>query len=100
MSVSITVSGSTAQIHLSGYFDFSKQDDLSRALEEAFERSTGEIEIDFSEVKFIDSSVLRLLIKMYDKARQANRPLALSHCNERILEIFRVGGFDRLFTIR
>jgi anti-sigma B factor antagonist len=100
MSVSVTVTGSIARLHLSGDFDFSKQEELGQALEQALVSGAGQIELDLAQATFVDSSVLRLLVRVHDRARRANQTLTISHCNERVIDIFRIGGFDQIFEIR
>jgi anti-anti-sigma factor len=100
MPVSVTISGNAARLQLSGDFDFSKQDELGQALEQALASGARQIELDLTEATFVDSSVLRLLVRVHEKARRADQKLMISHCNDRVIDIFRIGGFDQIFEIR
>jgi len=100
MSTSVSTIAHVARIKLAGEFDFSTQDELNAAFEEALNGLANEICIDMEETTFIDSSVIRLLIKLLDLTKRKNKSLRIENCNERIFEIFTIGGFDQIFDIR
>ena len=100
MPATISTTGNVTQINLSGEFDFSSQDELKQVFEKALNTATLEIQIDMQKTDFIDSSVIRMFLKLLDTARKNKRSLSLIHCNERIYEIFTIGGFDQIFDIR
>jgi len=99
MPITVSSSGNVARISLSGDFDFSSQEMLKQAIEQAINAEVQEIEIDLKNTSFIDSSVIRLFLKLRDMAMKNNRPLTIVNCSERILEIFVIGGFDQIFNI-
>lgn len=100
MPATISTTGNVTQINLSGEFDFSSQDELKQVFEKAINAAATEIQLDLQRTNFIDSSVIRLFLKLHDSARKNKRSLSLIHCNERIYEIFAIGGFDQIFDIR
>ena len=100
MPATVSTSGNTARINLAGEFDFSTQDELKQAFEKAVSSSAPEIQIDMRNTVFIDSSVIRLILKFHDSSRKNKKPLSIINCNERIYEIFTIGGFDQIFDIR
>ena len=100
MPATIAMTGTVARIGLLGDFDFSNQDELRLAFDQVISASEGEIEIDLENTSFIDSSVIRLFLKLLDMAEKSNKSLVIVHCNERIAEIFAIGGFDQVFDIR
>jgi anti-anti-sigma factor len=100
MSAMVSTSGSTVSIHLTGDFDFSTQDELSAAFNQALESEQGAIEIDMKQVTFIDSSVIRMFLKLNESARKQKKSLAIRNCNEHIHEIFSIGGFDKIFDVQ
>jgi anti-anti-sigma factor len=99
MPATISTSGKVARIVLSGAFDFSSQDELKRVFDEGIQAATPQIRIDMQHTTFIDSGVIRLILKFHDSARKNKKSLAIINCNERIYEIFAVGGFDQIFDI-
>ena len=100
MSATISTTGHIARINLAGEFDFSTQDDLNQAFENALNTAAREIHINMEKTTFIDSSVIRMLLKLRELAKQQKKSLTIENCNERIFEIFTIGGFDQIFDIR
>jgi anti-anti-sigma factor len=100
MSTTISTAGHIARINLAGEFDFSTQDDLNQTFENALHTSAREIRINMEKTTFIDSSVIRMLLKLREQAKQQKKSLTIENCNERIFEIFTIGGFDQIFDIR
>lgn len=93
--------GQVARIVLSGDLDFSTQANLADASDQALGIKTAkEIHVDMSNATFIDSSVIRALLKLQERASADNKVISIWHCNEHIREIFSIGGFDQLLVIR
>lgn len=99
MPAIISTSGNVTRINLSGEFDFSAQDELKQVFENAIGASAPEIQIDMRQTAFIDSSVIRMLLRLHDTAKKNKKSLSIVNCNERIYEIFVIGGFDQIFDI-
>ncbi|MCE5187343.1 MAG: STAS domain-containing protein [Planctomycetaceae bacterium] len=55
--------------------------------------------IDFSNVKFLTSSVLGLLIRISKKVYETDGRLRLCSINPKIMEIFRITRLDKIFEI-
>ena len=99
MTVTLAASGSATRIRLEGDFDFSAQEVLKQAVEQAVNSPARRIEVDMEQTTFIDSSVIRLFLKLSDAAKKNQKTLSIVNCNERIREIFVIGGFDQIFEI-
>jgi HptB-dependent secretion and biofilm anti anti-sigma factor len=101
MSVVIGFQGNTANIILAGNIDYSMQDELRDANQQALSnKQVREICVDFTEVTFLDSSVIRELLTLQKEADAAGKSLFLLNCNDTTREVFEIGGFDRMFTFR
>ena len=101
MSVTIQFQGATANITLSGNIDYSLQEELRTANQQALSsEQVQEICVDFKEVTFLDSSVIRALLTLQKQADAAGKSLVLLNCNRNTLEVFEIGGFDRMFQFR
>jgi len=100
MPATIAITGNVARIGLSGDFDFSNQDELRLIFEQVIDTQEGEIELDLKMTDFIDSSIIRLFLKLREMAEANSKSLTIVNCNERIAEIFAIGGFDKVFVIR
>ena len=101
MTARIEVTGEIARIVLSGHIDFSTQENLNRAMDQALSVDAAkEIRVDMTDVSFIDSSVIRALLQLQEKAVAKAKSLSIWNCNDYIREIFVIGGFDQMFMIR
>lgn len=99
MPATVSTSGNVARINLSGEFDFSSQEKLKQVFEEAISAAKHEIQIDMRHTAFIDSSIIRLFLKLHETAKKNKKSLTIVNCSERIYEIFTIGGFDQIFDI-
>jgi anti-sigma B factor antagonist len=96
----VEITGEIARIILSGDLDFSTQGNLGDAIDQALNvELTKEIHVDMTDVTFIDSSVIRALLKLREIAIARDKSLSIWNCNEQIREIFVIGGFDQMFVI-
>jgi len=101
MPAKVEITGEIARIILSGDLDFSTQANLGGAIDQALSMSlTKEIHVDMADATFIDSSVIRTLLKLRETALAHDKPLSIWNCNDQIREIFVIGGFDQLFVLR
>ncbi|HEX6034399.1 MAG TPA: STAS domain-containing protein [Anaerolineales bacterium] len=101
MSVVIGFQGNAANIVLSGNIDYSMQEEIRDANQQALSnKEVREICVDFTNVTFLDSSVIRALLTLQKEADAAGKSLVLLNCNNTTREVFEIGGFDRMFTFR
>jgi anti-anti-sigma factor len=101
MSVVIGFQGNTANIVLSGNIDYSLQEELRNANQQALSNEkVREIRVDFTDVTFLDSSVIRALLTLQKEADAVGKSLVLLNCSDHAREVFDIGGFDRMFTFR
>jgi anti-anti-sigma factor len=100
MPATVEFTGDIARLVLSGDFDFSRQEDLGSAIDEILDANAiRDIHVDLIDATFIDSSVIRALLRLRESALQGGKSLSIWNCNDQIREIFTIGGFDRLFVI-
>ena len=101
MSVAIEFHDTTATITLSGNVDYSMQEEIRSANQQALSnKKIREICVDFAQVSFLDSSVIRALLTLQKEADAVGKSLVLLNCNNNTREVFEIGGFDRMFTFR
>ena len=60
----------------------------------------GEVVVDLSDVKFVASSGLRVLLKSAQALSRKSATLVVTNASETVLEVLRMSGFDRLITVR
>lgn len=100
MPAKMESTGNIARIILSGNLDFSSQEDLVRAIDQALSTDAAEeIQVDMTDVTFIDSSAIRALLQLQEMSRGKDKALSIWNCSEHIRETFAIGGFDRMFVI-
>jgi len=101
MPAKVEITGQVARILLSGDVDFSTQVDLGEAIDQALSVDTAkEVQVDMTDVNFIDSSVIRTLLKLQERTTAKKKSLSIWNCNDHIREIFVIGGFDQMFVLR
>lgn len=57
------------------------------------------LELDFKELEYISSSVLRLLIDLHLKMEEVEGRLTILHPNEEVMEVFTMTGLDKTLNI-
>jgi anti-anti-sigma factor len=101
MPATVEFTGGIARIILSGNLDFSTQEQLVGAIDQALSAEAAkEIQVDMTDVTFIDSSAIRALLRLQETAAGKDRSLSIWNCSEQIRETFAIGGFDRMFVLR
>ena len=98
MSIAVEFNGNVASIILSGGIDYATQEEFKQANKQVLAKNgITEIQVDFAEASFLDSSGIRALILLQKQANTVGKSLILLNCNENMCEIFEIGGFDRIF---
>lgn len=82
-------------ILLLGRFDASKAD----MAKEVFGTLSTSATVDFSQLDYISSAGLGVLLGTQKRLAGSGQRLKLTHLNQHIREIFRIAGFDRVFEI-
>jgi anti-anti-sigma factor len=101
MSVAIEFHGTVASIILSGNVDYSTQDEIRNANQQALSnKQVREIHVNCAAVTFLDSSIIRALLILQKESDAAGKLLVLLNCTDTTREVFEIGGFDRMFTFR
>jgi HptB-dependent secretion and biofilm anti anti-sigma factor len=101
MPISLEITGEIGRIILMGTFDFSEQDTFRQIIDETINNEKiGKIIVDMAGVIFMDSSAIRLLLLLNQKAVAGGRSLTLTNCPRSLREIFSIGGFDNVLTIQ
>ena len=55
--------------------------------------------IDFTDLEYISSAGLRVLIATQKKLKPENIPMTIKNVNDTINEIFKMSGFDKILKI-
>ena len=88
-------------ILLIGQFDFNAHKAFRQACQELLDNATvSEIEVDFDQVPYLDSSALGMLLLLKERAGNAGKELALTNCRETVRQVLEIACFNKLFSIR
>ncbi len=101
MNIDTQKDGNTARIVLNGRFDFNSHrmfNDTTDAL--LREPGISALEVDFDEVKYIDSSAMGMLLLFKERAKSAAKSITLLNCKGAVAQVFELSNFRRLFTIK
>jgi anti-anti-sigma factor len=80
----------TAVVDLTGEIDGFAEDELNRAYDEAESYDPGRIVLNFSEVNYINSTGIALIVALLAKARKARREITAFGLSDHYTEIFRI----------
>ena len=100
LRISVTAIGNTATISLEGCFSFAAHRDFKAAyIKQLDDSNIGNIVVNLSGVKYLDSSALGMLLVLREHAQTANKPLSLSNPSLIVARTFDIANFDKLFNI-
>jgi anti-anti-sigma factor len=69
------------------------------ALEKQLADASGDLVIDMSEVTFVASSGLRVMLKVAQRLKSQGGQLSISNPNDTVREVFRISGFASVVPI-
>jgi anti-anti-sigma factor len=101
MQISKNIAGSKATLGLGGRFDFHSHREFRGAYESMLEESAvREIEIDFSDVDYLDSSALGMLLLLREKAESCGKSVVLCGLQGTVKQVLDIANFGKLFAIK
>ena len=97
--VNITISELEGRlvVALSGDLDNAASSQAERSLAPLFERTDCDVVIDCTELNYISSSGLRIMLNIYKHTRGNGNKAFLKGLKEDIKEVFQLSGFLQLF---
>jgi HptB-dependent secretion and biofilm anti anti-sigma factor len=100
MQINISSYGRSAVVHLEGNFVF----DCHKQLREACgplvsDTATQVIQIELSEVDYLDSSALGMMLLIKEKAERAGKSIQIKGAQGIVLQVLEVAKFDVLFMM-
>lgn len=82
-----------------GEIDLSTSAALDSAVVDALTDSTSHLTLDLSEVTFLDSSGLGVIVKALKRAKEAETVFDVVAANDRVLKVFKLTGLDAVIEI-
>jgi len=89
----------TQLIALAGELDLYSVDGFRAALDEALAATPQRLVVDATEVSFIDSVALGVLVNALKRLRVAGGALGLVATNPNVVRVFEITGLDRMLAI-
>jgi anti-sigma B factor antagonist len=86
-------------LELNGEIDLQHSPEMRRILQARIAQQTPALLLDFSNVKYIDSSGLATLIEYYQKSRAYRGKIAIAGLNPRVHSIFDLVRLNEVFSI-
>ena len=98
MDISVTRNGTEATIAVVGSLNANTATDLEATVEETMADCTSAV-FDFTDLEYISSAGLRVLMVAYKKAAAAGGTISVTGACEEVREVFEITGFSDLFAI-
>jgi len=99
MDVNISSTAERVVLRLRGRFDFSAHRGFSDGLEQALAALPRDIQVDLSDVDYIDSSALGTLLVAQDRAKAAGKSISLGNAKGTVQQVLEIANFHKRFTI-
>ena len=87
--------GNNGEVHFSGRFDAAHVERVRGELQSVTKSCT----VDFTELDYISSAGMGVLLGVQKRLSDSGHSLKLVNLNRHIREIFRIAGFDNVFSI-
>lgn len=101
MQIASQVVDTKAVLNLNGRFDFHSHRDFRAAYESALEAAgVREIEINFAEVDYLDSSALGMLLLLREKAEALGKRVVLAGLRGTVKQVLDIANFGKLFAVK
>jgi len=99
MQIATTPGSDRYVITVSGEVDLASSPELDTAIIAAIESGASSVAIDLTDVSFMDSSGLGVIVRGLKRCREADKDLDLVITNERVLKVFGITGLDQVIPI-
>lgn len=100
MSVDINVTGEVVTAYLSGELDHHTAKQMREEIDMAVELNMPSLLVlDFSDVSFMDSSGIGLVMGRYRNLQKSGASLHISGTNSNIYKVMKLSGIEKLATL-
>lgn len=99
MGIAHQVEDTVATVKLNGSFTFEQNQHFHELITSLQEKHVSCIKIDFSNVDFIDSAGLGMILLLRNSLEKTDTSIILSKPSGQIEKMFSLSKFDTLFTI-
>lgn len=99
MKINILSNGQEARVCLIGELDTTATTSQVDELNQVLEIADKALEVDCSELEYISSAGLRFFMQLKRESEAKGGSIRIVHLNEDVADIFRMSGFQNIFTI-
>jgi len=99
MNIQVMEGGEGTTLSLKGRLDFHSHQQLRRRVEELVTAGKSSLTVDLSEVSFIDSSALGVLLLARESCEKAGGSVTLAYPQGYVDRVLKLCRFDELFRI-
>jgi anti-anti-sigma factor len=92
--------GEVVVVRLKGRLDSSSAQSAEESFAGVLAGGAERLAVDLSEIEYISSAGLRVLLVVAKKLGQVNGKVVLFGLGPRVQEVFAISGFDRIFAIQ
>ena len=98
MTIDKKIDGNTLVAVINGRIDSSTSDEFSSFLDDNFKSENDKITLDFSNVDFISSKGLRVLVSLYKSL--SGRKMEIIGANASVKDVLRLSGLLKVFDVK
>ncbi len=99
MNISVKEVDSVTVVQFEGHLDTNTAPDAQARLDELVEGGTTKILVNFTDLEYISSAGLRVLLVIGKRLGSAGGKLRLCNLNETVFEVFEISGFSTIFSV-
>lgn len=100
MDAQVMINESKAVLRLAGRFDFKAHREFRESVDSLLSQAGSRVlEVDLSDVSYLDSSALGMLLMLRDKAKSSSREVQLAGVKGSVRQVLDIANFSKLFTI-
>ena len=99
MDITTSSQGTIKLVNLKGNFDISASQPFDEKLTALIDEGAKKIILDFSELIFVASTGLRMLLKTAQRLKDEKGLLHICCVNKTVMEVFEMTGFDTILSI-
>ncbi len=100
LEISSEITDAKVIIHIEGEVDVSNASELRDALDTALADGVKEVEADFAEVAYIDSTGIGVLVGAAHRAQESGSVLVVANPQKNVERVFTLLGVDKDLNVR
>ncbi len=100
MNIQTSINHDQSLMCMTGRFDFNAHKVFRETYQQLLDNSAVKsLTLDLSQVEYLDSSALGMLLQLKEKADALNKVIKLQNCSQLAKDVLAIANFDKLFDI-